>query len=84
MANLSIVPATEADLIDAGKAAPINGTGADQVASREFLRIVRNEPAQPLEIRVVNAGEVGTSAKVLTVKRDDTGKMTGAVVQSPT
>jgi hypothetical protein len=84
MVNLSIVPATEADLIDAEKAAAINGTEADQVAIRKFLRIVHNEPAQPLEIRVVNASEVGTSAKVLTVKRDDTGKMTGAVVQSPT
>jgi hypothetical protein len=50
---------------------------------QEFLRIVRDEPAQPLEIRVVNAGEVGTGVRVLPVKRDDGGKMTGAVVATP-
>jgi hypothetical protein len=39
---------------------------------------------QPLEIRVVNASEVGTGVRVLSVKRDDDGKMTGAIGASPT
>jgi len=29
----------------------------------------------------VNADKIGTADRVLKVKRDDTGKMTGAVVQ---
>jgi len=46
----------------------------------EFLRIVRNEPAQPLEIRVVNASEIGNVDKMMKVSRDDTGKLTGAII----
>jgi hypothetical protein len=41
------------------------------------------EPAQPLEIRVVNADELRAPDKVISIKRNDTtGGMTGAVVQS--
>jgi hypothetical protein len=41
------------------------------------------EPAQPLEIRVVNADELRAPDKVISIKRNDTtGEMTGAVVQS--
>ena len=79
--DISISPATEADLIDAQRAVAKNGSGADQVAIREFLRAVRNEPARPLEITVVNAKDIGSVAKVLTVTRDDTGNLTGAVSQ---
>jgi len=42
-----------------------------------------SEP-QPLAIEIVNASEVGTGVRVLSVKRDDDGKMTGAIVASPT
>jgi len=44
--------------------------GSARLRVQEFLRIVRNEPAQPLEIRVVNAKEVFAPAKTLVVKRD--------------
>ena len=51
----------------------------------EFIAFMRQEAQpQPLEIKIVNAREVGTGDRVLAVKRDDTGKMTGAVVQSLT
>lgn len=36
---------------------------------------------QPLAIEIVNAKEIGSVAKILTVKRDDTGKLSGAVSQ---
>ena len=39
------------------------------------------EPAQPLEIKIVNAWEIGAVEKILTVKRDDSGKLSGAVSQ---
>jgi hypothetical protein len=39
------------------------------------------EPAQPLEIKIVNAREIGAVEKILTVKRDDSGKLSGAVSQ---
>jgi hypothetical protein len=80
--NVSILPATEADLIDAQKAAVQNGSGADQVAIREFLRAIRNEPATPLEIRVVNANELRSPDKVISIKRGDDGKMTAAISTS--
>ncbi len=36
---------------------------------------------QPLAIEIANAKEIGSVAKILTVKRDDTGKLSGAVSQ---
>jgi len=38
------------------------------------------EDRQPLEVKLVNAGEVGAD-KVFVVKRGDDGKMSGAVIQ---
>jgi len=78
--TVSIAPASEGDLLDALESAK----GSARLRVQEFLRIVRDEPAQPLEIRVVNASEVGTGVRVLSVKRDDDGKMSGAIVASPT
>jgi len=58
-----------------------NGTGADVVAIREFIKIVRQEAQpQPLEVTIVNAREVGATEKILSVKRDNSGKMVGAAV----
>jgi hypothetical protein len=48
------------------------------------LHCVRAEPEPALAIKIVNAREVGATEKILRVKRDDDGKMTGAVVQSLT
>ena len=59
-----------------------NGSGADVVAIREFLRMVRQDAQpQPLEIRVINAEQIGATPKVLTVNRSDDGKLTGAISQ---
>jgi hypothetical protein len=35
-------------------------------------------------MKIVNAREVGATEKILSVKRDDDGKMTGAIVATPT
>lgn len=56
------------------------GVQTDQPQGNLSLR--RDEPAQPLEIKIVNASEIGRVDKIMTVKRDDTGNLTGAVVQA--
>ena len=66
--TVSIAPASEGDLLDALESAK----GSARLRVEEFLRIVRDEPVQPLEIRVVNASEIGKVDKVLKVSRDDT------------
>jgi hypothetical protein len=48
---------------------------------QEFLRIVRDQPAPPLEIKIVNAKEVFSTAKILSVKRDDSGKLSRATIE---
>jgi hypothetical protein len=55
--------------------------GSSRLRVQEFLRIVREEPAQPLEIKIVNPREIGATEKVIRVVRNDIGKMTGAVSQ---
>jgi hypothetical protein len=55
-----------------------NGTGADQVAIREFLRIVRDQPAEPLAVQIINPREIGATEKVLSIKRDSDGKLSSA------
>ena len=64
--TVEISPASEGDLLDTLEVVK----GSARLRVQEFLRIVRNEPAQPLEIRVVNAKEVFAPAKTLVVKRD--------------
>ena len=76
--TVCIEKASEGDLLDALESVK----GSARLRVQEFLRIVRDEPAQPLEIKIVNASEIGKADKVLTVKRDDSGKLSGAVVQS--
>ena len=46
----------------------------------EFIASMRREAEPQVQrIEIVNAKEVGTAEKVLVIKRDDTGKMTGAI-----
>jgi hypothetical protein len=73
--TISLAPATESDLLDALESVK----GSARLRIQEFLRILRDEPAQPTLIQIVNAREIGATEKVLRVVRDDTGKMTGAV-----
>ena len=48
----------------------------------EFIAHMRQETEpQPLAISIVNAKDIGSVAKVFTEKRDDTGKLSGAVSQ---
>jgi hypothetical protein len=79
---INVEAAREGDLIEMERWLSVNGTGADVVAIREFIALVRQEAQpQPLAITIVNAKDIGSVAKVLTVKRDDTGKLSGAVSQ---
>ena len=59
-----------------------NGSGADVVAIREFIKIVRDEIAQPqkLEVTITNAHEIGKIDKALKVSPDSEGKLTGATI----
>ena len=49
-----------------------------------LLRILRDRETPPLPIRVeiTNANELAPAGKVMTIKRNDSGKMTGALVES--
>jgi hypothetical protein len=75
--TVSISPASEGELLDALESVK----GSARLRIQEFLRIVRAEPAEPTLIKIVNASEINATPKVLTVKRDDSGKLTGAVTQ---
>jgi hypothetical protein len=80
---ITIEPAAEGDLLDLERSLMKNGSGADLVAVRELLRIVRDEPAEPLAIQILNADQIGTAPRVMTVRRNDSGRLTGAVVATP-
>ena len=69
-------------LVDCQRELELNGSGEARVKVAEFIAHMRQETEpQPLAIEIVNAKEIGSVAKVLTVKRDDTGKLSGAVSQ---
>jgi hypothetical protein len=57
-----------------------------RVRLRNFSNLIRamKEDRQPLEIKLVNPSEVGKFDKVVSVKRDDAGKLSACVVQSIT
>ena len=81
--SVNVAPATLGELLDCQRELELNGSGEARVKVAEFIAHMRrqeNEP-QPLAIEIVNAKEIGSVAKVLTVKRDDTGKLSGAVSQ---
>jgi len=71
--------ATEADLLAAKSASPEQAGQIDVL-----LRILRDRETPPLPIRVeiTNANELAPAGKVMTIKRNDSGKMTGALVES--
>ena len=49
-----------------------------------LLRILRDgeTPPTPIRVEITNANELAPAGKVMTIKRNDSGKMTGAVVES--
>jgi hypothetical protein len=79
--SINIAAATLAELLDCQRDLEKNGSGEARVRIAEFIAHVRQEAQQkPLEIRVVNPEELRAPDKVISVKRNDSGKMTGAVV----
>lgn len=83
--SVNIAPATLAELLECQRELEKNGSGEARVRVAEFIALARqgSEP-QPLEIKIVNASEIGKVDKVMTVKRDSDGKLSGAVMQSIT
>lgn len=81
--SVNIAPATLAELLDCQRELEKNGSGEARVRVAEFIAFMRQEaePAGPLKIEIVNASEINATPKVLTVKRDDSGKLTGAITQ---
>ncbi len=78
--SVNIAPATLADLLDAQRELEKNGSGEARVGIAELIAHMRRETQpQPLEIRVVNANELRSPDKVISIKRGDDGKMTGAI-----
>jgi hypothetical protein len=81
--TINLAVATEAELLDVQRALELNGDGEARVSIREFLKLVRQEtePAEPMQIEIVNAKEVFAPAKTLVVKRDSEGKLSGATIE---
>jgi hypothetical protein len=79
--TFDVVACREGDLIDAQKVAK---TGQDQVQIRKWIGKLRqaDEAPKPIQIKIVNANELAPAGKVMTVKRDSSGKLSGAVVES--
>jgi len=80
-ASINIEAASEGDLIDLQQLAE---RGSDQVILRKWIKKLRqaDEAPKPIEIKIVNANELAPATKVMAVKRDSSGKLSGAVVES--
>jgi len=80
--SVNIAPATLGELLDCRRELE-KGTGNGEAWMRvsEFIAHMRQEAEpQPLQIEIVNASEIGKADKALKVSRDDTGKLTGAII----
>ncbi len=59
-----------------------HGTGEQRIRIREFIAHVRNDGATaPLQVEILNPERIGAVEKILVVKRDAEGKLSGAVSQ---
>lgn len=80
--SVNIAPATLGELLDCQRELEKNGSGEARVRVAEFIAHMRQESEpQPLAIEIVNAKDIGSVPKVLTVRRDDEGKLSGVVSQ---
>jgi hypothetical protein len=81
--SVNIAPATLGELLDCQRELEKNGSGEARVKVAEFIAYMRQEtePAGPLKIEIVNAKEVFSPAKILTVKRTDSGALAGATIE---
>src|SRR5258708_660700 len=82
--NVSIVPATLAELLDAQRDLERNGNGEARIRVAKFIAYMRQEsqPAGPMRIEIVNANELAPRSKIASVKRDASGKLSGMTVES--
>ena len=70
-------------MLDCQRELEKNGSGEARVRVAEFIAFLRQEtePAAPLKIEIMNAKDVFSPAKILTVKRSDDGKLSGATIE---
>ena len=81
--SVNVEPATLGELLDCQRELERNGSGEARVRVAEFIAHMRQEAQpQPLAIEIVNASEIDKVDKVMTVRRDSDGKISGAAVQS--
>ena len=82
--SVNIAPATLGELLNCQRELEKNGSGEARVRVAEFIAFMRQEtePAAPLKVEILNAKDVFSPAKILTVKRDpDSGKLSGATIE---
>ncbi len=80
--SVNIASATLGELLDCQRELEKNGPGEAWVQVTEWITLMRQEgEPQPLQIEIVNAKEVFSPAKILSVKRDDSGKLSGATIE---
>jgi hypothetical protein len=80
--SINIAPATLGELLDCQRELEKNGSGEARVRVAEFIAHLRreSEPQPPLQIEILNAKEIGKMDKAMKVSRDDTGRLTGAII----
>jgi hypothetical protein len=81
--SVNIAPATLGELLDCQRELEKNGSGEARVKVAEFIAHMRRQETepQPIAIQIVNAKEVFSPAKILSVKRDEPGKLSGATIE---
>jgi hypothetical protein len=81
--SVNIEPATLAQLLDCQRELEKNGSGEARVSVAQFIAHLRRQETepQPLEIKIINAKEVFSPAKILSVKRDESGQLSGATIE---
>jgi len=79
--DFSLSLATEQDLLNAREMAPTESAKIDVL-----LRTLREgqQPEKPMRIEIVNPKELHPPDRVISIKRDDSGKMSHAIQQSIT
>jgi hypothetical protein len=77
--NIRVGEASEADLLAAQKTSPDKAVELEQLlAYRRAIKAPRAQPP-PLQVEIVNPQEVGRRDQLLTIKRDEAGRLESAV-----
>ena len=82
--RVNITPATLGDLLDCQRDLEKNGSGEARVTVEKWIGEMRQGPETPppLQIQILNPEKIGKVDKVMSVKRDSEGRLSGAVLQT--